>query len=313
MSAPMSAPIESDRQRGQMLALFAICLVAIIAMTGLVIDGGMTLTQRRDEQNAADAAAMAGAYAYAITSNASTAIAEAQGTASANGYTHGQDGSIVTVTVSFSGGLATVTANVTKPHRNYFSGIVGFGSWDVSVTASAIAGPPNAAMGAMPLLFNEKVFTSGYGQGNEVAFNEPGVGTEDVPQEASQFNWTVYCTASGNSCNADTSTVNDLINDRGKSTVVKLTDEIRPLNAGAHAALFSSLAAYVGQDFPVSIVNDDGEMQGWAIFRITGSVGGDTKQIRGHFVSPVNAASLKIVPGGGAAGNFGDTDVRLTN
>ena len=308
----MSAPIESDRQRGQMLALFAICLVAIIAMTGLVIDGGMTLTQRREEQNTADAAAMAGAYAYATTSNASTAINEARDTAAANGYTHGQDGAIVTVSVSFSGGLATVTANVTKPHRNYFSGIVGFGSWDVSVTASAIAGSPNAAMGAMPLLFNKKTFTSGYGQANEVAFDEPGVGDEDVPQTANQFNWTVYCTANGNPCNANTETVDDLINGGG-DTVVKLTDEIGPLNAGAHAALFSSLAAFVGQEFPVAIVNDDGEMQGWAIFRITGSVGGDTKQIRGQFVSPVNASSLKIVPGGGAAINFGDTDVRLTN
>ena len=309
----MSAPIESDRQRGQMLALFAICLVAIIAMTGLVIDGGMTLTQRREEQNTADAAAMAGAYAYATTGNASTAVAEAQGTAAANGYTDGQDGAVVTVTVSVSGGLATVTANVTKPHRNYFSGIVGFGSWDVSVTASAIAGSPNAAMGAMPLLFNKKTFTSGYGQANEVAFDEPGVGDEDVPQTANQFNWTVYCTANGNPCNANTNTVDDLINGSGKSTVVKMTDEIGPLNAGAHAALFSSLAAFVGQDFPVAIVNDDGEMLGWAIFRITGSVGGDTKQIRGQFVSPVNASSLKIVPGGGAAINFGDTDVRLTN
>ena len=309
----MSAPIESDRQRGQMLALFAICLVVIIAMTGLVIDGGMTLTQRREEQNTADAAAMAGAYAYATTSNASTAINEARDTAAANGYTHGQDGAIVTVTVSFSGGLATVTANVTKPHRNYFSGIVGFGSWDVSVTASAIAGSPNAAMGAMPLLFNEETFTSGYGQNSEVAFDEPGVGEQDVPQTANQFNWTVYCTANGNPCNANTNTVDDLINGSGKSTVVKMTDEIGPLNAGAHAALFSSLAAFVGQEFPVAIVNDDGEMQGWAIFRITVSVGGDTKQIRGQFVSPVNETSLRIVPDGGAAGNFGDTDVRLTN
>lgn len=310
----MSAPIESDRQRGQMLALFAICLVAIIAMTGLVIDGGMTLTQRRDEQNTADAAAMAGAYAYANTSNASTAIAEAQNTAAANGYTHGQDGAVVTVTVSVSGGLATVTANVTKPHRNYFSGIVGFGSWDVSVTASAVAGSPNAAMGAMPLLFNSKAFTTGYGQTGEVAFDEPGTGTEDVPQVASQFNWTVYCTANGNPCNANTDTVDDLIKGSGKSTVVKLTDLIGPLNAGAHAALFSSLAANVGQDFPVAIVNDAGAMQGWAVFRLTGSVGGSTKQIRGYFVSPVNAASLKIVPGGGAAtSNFGDTVVHLTN
>ena len=310
----MRAATEGDRQRGQMLALFAISLVAIIAMTGLVIDGGMTFTQRRDEQNVADAAAMAAAYAYATTSDASTAVAEGLGTAAANGYTHGQDGANVAVTVSVSNGLATVTANVTKPHRNYFSGIVGFGSWDVSVTASAIAGLPNAAMGAMPLLFNEKAFPSGHGPANEVAFNEPGTGKQDVPQTADQFNWTVFCTANGNACNADSSTVGDLINGGGKSVTVKLTDLIGPLDAGSHTTLFSDLAAYVGKEFPVAIVDDAGAMQGWAMFHITGSVGGSTKQIRGYFVSPVNAANLKIVGGGGnASGNFGDTVVKLTN
>ena len=61
-------------ERGQMLALFAICLVAIIAMTGLVIDGGMTMVQRRDQQNVADAAAMAGAYDFANNNDAAAAI-----------------------------------------------------------------------------------------------------------------------------------------------------------------------------------------------------------------------------------------------
>ncbi len=49
---------------GQMLVIFSLCLVAIIAMTGLVIDGGMTFVQKREQQNVADAAALAGAYAY---------------------------------------------------------------------------------------------------------------------------------------------------------------------------------------------------------------------------------------------------------
>ena len=47
-----------------MLVIFSLCLVAIIAMTGLVIDGGMTFVQKREQQNVADAAALAGAYAY---------------------------------------------------------------------------------------------------------------------------------------------------------------------------------------------------------------------------------------------------------
>ena len=83
----MQPPTEGDRQRGQILVIFALGLVAIIAMTGLVIDGGMTYVQRREQQNVADAAAMAGAYAYANSGDASTATSPAQDAAADNGYT----------------------------------------------------------------------------------------------------------------------------------------------------------------------------------------------------------------------------------
>ena len=186
---------EATEDRGQTLALFAISLVAIIAMTGLVIDGGMTFAQRREQQNVADSAAMAAAYAYANTFSVSTAQAQGQAAAAANGYTHGTDGTTVNVTVTVTNGVAHAIASVTKPHRNYFSGVVGFSSWDVSTTATAQAGSPNAATAAMPILFNKKAFPNGKGPANETAFDEPGTGSEDVPQEAGKFNWTVYCTA----------------------------------------------------------------------------------------------------------------------
>lgn len=44
-----------------MLPLAAIFLVGLVAVAGLVADGGYVLVQRRDLQNAADAAAAAGA------------------------------------------------------------------------------------------------------------------------------------------------------------------------------------------------------------------------------------------------------------
>ena len=48
-------------ERGQTLALFAICLVVILLGVGLVVDGGYALWQRRSSQNASDLAALAGA------------------------------------------------------------------------------------------------------------------------------------------------------------------------------------------------------------------------------------------------------------
>ena len=312
---------------GQMLVIFSLCLVAIIAMTGLVIDGGLTFVQKREQQNVADAAVLAGAYAYVNSGNAGDAVPAAQAAAAANGFSNGTDGVTVAVSTSMVGGAINVTATVTKPHRNYFSGIVGFSSWPVTTMATAIGGMPNAAVGAMPIIFNKKTFPHAVGAGREMSFDEPGTGTEDVPQGANQFNWTVYCTANGTGsetgpgtgtggCNANSSTVDDLIHDRGHSTTIDLDDEIGPLNAGAHATLFSDLSDLVGtehNEFPVGIVNDDGSLAGWAMFHLTGSVGGSTKQIRGYFVSPVNRGQLKIVQGVGAGGNYGDTTVHLTN
>ena len=304
---------QRHREDGQMLVIFAICLVAIIGMTGLVIDGGLTFVQQREQQNVADTAAMAGAYAYVNSNLTSDAAPAARAAAAANGYVTGTDGVTITVTTSVSSGAIEVTATVTKPHRNYFSGLLGFTSWPVTTTATAQGGMPNGALGAMPILFNKKAFPHAVNPGSEMSFDEPGVGSEDVPQSAGQFNWTVYCTATGNPCNANSSEVDDLIHNHGHSTLVTLDDDIGPLNAGAHATLFSDLAAYVGGEFPVAVVNDAGELQGWAMFHLTGSVGGSTKQIRGYFVSPVNRANMKIVQGGGTGLNFGVVPVRLTN
>ncbi|MEW5991740.1 MAG: pilus assembly protein TadG-related protein [Chloroflexota bacterium] len=283
-----------ESERGQLLALFALAMIAMIAMVGLIIDGGDTALQRRDQQNVADAAAMAAGYAYV---NDMDETAAAQSVAASNGYVHGTDNTTVTVTV----GVTSITVAVTRPHRNYFSGIVGFSSWDVTAEATVQAGVPNGAYGAMPLIFNDDAFNDPANQDpyNPVSFSEPGTGTEDVPQGTDQFNWTVFCTASGNECNGNSDTVDDLINDEGTSTVIYLDDEIGPLNAGSHTTLFSSLAAVVGHAYPVAIVDDSGALMGWAWFHITGSMGGETKQISGYFDTEFNAPPMTIVQGRG--------------
>lgn len=48
-------------QRGQVLIIFVFAAIALIAITGLAIDGGNVLSDRRHAQNAADTAAMAAA------------------------------------------------------------------------------------------------------------------------------------------------------------------------------------------------------------------------------------------------------------
>jgi len=55
----------SQRQGGQSLVFVVLAIIALIAMAGLIIDGGYAYAMRRQAQNAADAGALAGARALA--------------------------------------------------------------------------------------------------------------------------------------------------------------------------------------------------------------------------------------------------------
>ena len=285
---------EGRAERGQILALFTLALVAIVAMVGLVIDGGDTFLQRRQMQNVADAAAMAAGYSFAVTGNESTAEAAGMANAATNGYTAAANGATVTVDVTPAVNGSNIVATVSRPHRNWFAGVVGMPWWDVTVTASVITGVPNGVYGLMPIIVNEDAFDGlDLNAATIQTFDEPPAGSEDIPKDGSTFNWTNYCTASGEACNADSTTVNKLIENGGVQIEVTLDDNINPLNAGAHTTLFDSLADAVGTEFPIAVVDDEGELQGWAFFTLTGSVGGSTKQISGYF-SAANESQFTI-------------------
>ena len=324
-------------ERGQILVLFTISIIVVVAMLGLVLDGGSSFAQRRNQQNVADFAAMAGADAYINTTGSgadksAAADAAARSTATANGFTTGANpGELVEVNVTQGSFFATVTVNVTRPHVNNFAGLIGMPTWGVTATASSLASDrPNGALGAMPLLFNAAAFPNAIcnEQTENCAtkietYQLPGTGPEDVPQDATQFNWTIFCLANGNPCNANSSGVRDLIDGNGSSTVIERKDWIGPLNAGNHPTLFTALDAHVGETFPVPIVctvnNDptcpaDGAMVGWAYFKLLSSEGASDKVIKGYFVSPVNGSKLFVNPGGGNATlNTGTYILRLSN
>jgi hypothetical protein len=297
-------------ERGQVLVVFALALVAIVAMTGLVIDGGDTFVRRRDQQNVADQAAMAAGYGYANGGSTSAATSAAWNTAAANGYQNLANGTSVQVDFDALGVNGRhITVTVTKPHVNSFSGIVGMPSWNVTTTATVVAGWANGVMGAMPIIFNVEAFAAhGIGPDNAFSYDEPPAGSEDVPQGPTTFNWTMYCS----DCNADSSTVDALILAGGMDTIVDLTWLITPLNAGSHATLYSDLATYaVGTEFPVPLVDDGGLMVGFVMFHLTGSVGGSTKQLSGYFTGDVNPSSMQVrtdMPAG-----LGTYIVKLTN
>jgi hypothetical protein len=306
--------VASDQRRdgGQVLVIFALALTAIVAMTGLVLDGGSAFVQRRNMQNIADNAAMSAAYAYGMDGGVPGAVAAARSTAASNGFTDGTGGVSVNLSTNAAGGAGrTFEVTISAPHANNFAGIVGMSSWQITTTAQTKAGWPNAVKGAMPIIFNQRAFdANGAGIGHEATYSEPPSGSADVPIGPTTFNWTMYC----DECNGDSNVIDDLIINGGLSTETTLSDKISPLNAGSHATLYSDLALYgIGGEFPVPIVDDAGLMVGWAMFHVTGSVGGSTKTISGYFVSPINPNSFLIVDDAPAGGHFGGYSIKLIN
>lgn len=129
----------TDSARGQVLAIFALSLTALLGAAALAFDAGLLYVERRDQQNAADAAALAGAH-Y-LPDNATSARSAALDVALRNGY----EASMVTVTTPYlwsgkpstepSSGFIEVRIADTRP--SFFAGVLGFLDWSVSARAVA--------------------------------------------------------------------------------------------------------------------------------------------------------------------------------
>src|SRR5947209_1419502 len=98
-------PARCGRRRGMIAVQTAVCLMLLMGVAALALDGGLLLAKKRGVQAAADAAALAAAvelyngkgnYTATVASNATTS---AQNVAKANGFDY-QSNSTVTTRVS---------------------------------------------------------------------------------------------------------------------------------------------------------------------------------------------------------------------
>ena len=192
-------------ERGQILILFVLAIFVIVGVVGIVLDGGAAYAQRRAEQGVADLASMAGATAFLNSSGGfatknAAADAAARSIATQNGYSDGVDGASVDGRHRERRQRDERRVDITGKHHNNFAAILGMPTWDVSVTATAMVDgqAERRASGMMPLLFNAKAFPRRSATRKRPAatpeiYQLPGTGSEDVPQDATSFNWTVFC------------------------------------------------------------------------------------------------------------------------
>jgi hypothetical protein len=132
---------EPRAERGQILVIFAFSLMVIFGIAALVFDGGVMLLEKRTQQNAADAAALAGARF--LPGNPGAAQAAAIDLAEKNGFTNGSNGQTVTVNWPPASGpnagcLGCIEVLIDAEKPSFFAGIWGILSHDVGSRAVGV-------------------------------------------------------------------------------------------------------------------------------------------------------------------------------
>ena len=131
--------------RGQVLLLAAMAMVVLIGFVALATDVGLLLSERRQMQTAADAAAVAASSALR---NSQNYVSAADEVASLNGFANGTNSATVTVNNPPVSGAYAANSNfvevvIAQPEPTYFLRALGYSSMNVSTRA--VSGAMNAA------------------------------------------------------------------------------------------------------------------------------------------------------------------------
>jgi Flp pilus assembly protein TadG len=140
----LSSTTESRAERGQALVVFTLALVALLLAAALAFDVGMMLLEKREQQNAADAAALAGVRYLPLQS---TANSRATAVANANGFASGGS-----VDVQVSSSATQIRVTISNDRQSIFARVVGIDIWPVQSTAVAVKmnnQPPFASLLAL--------------------------------------------------------------------------------------------------------------------------------------------------------------------
>ncbi len=325
--------------RGQIVPLFALLLVAMLGVAGLVVDIGGSWGQERTQQKVADTAALAAATTVANGALRADVIQAALDSAAANGYAASE----VTVNIppttgayapggSASGPLSTndcstlearpcwVEVIVNRPHANSFAGLLGMPTFGVIADGVATAGIANAVTnGIAPITFNQLAVTSPTRGTNKNFCSPQGIQCPSTPQapwpmDGTQFSWTTYCTSNAN-CNVSANDAMDIINGGNFQATVALDMYLGPHNNGNPNSVCMALQDLYpsGEDLPVAINDENGNMIGFWIWHFD-PVGTDCTgitSISGWFVDDITSTLPLTITAGSSAATFGQYVVRL--
>lgn len=127
---------QTEGERGQALVFAAMLLLGLVAVAGLATDGGLVFAQRRDLQNLADAAALAGAMQIdeaAYRAGTGVALNQAEARRAAISYLSDADD----VTYEVMVGPTGVGVAVRRRAQTGFLRVIGIDGVTISARAQA--------------------------------------------------------------------------------------------------------------------------------------------------------------------------------
>lgn len=319
--------IVGERQRGSIALFFLLFLIPLLSFGALAIDVAWVAIARNQLQNAADAAALAGADA--MMSPSGGALNWSQAASAANGVI--AQNSAAGAALS-SGTVATGYWNMTRSPAGMQATTITPGAYDVPAVQVTVSRAPGVNGGSIPLLLGGLLGIPGasgsatavavlaapggvaagglfpvaidqcvYNQYWNAATNQPLINPlTNLPYEFSITNGQTYGAScmggqwtSFQSTASDTTTMGGLMVS-GNPTTLNIGDSIY-LATGVKATLYTSVP--VGATVILPVVTQTASstyvpIVAFAAFRIDVSLGGSYKYIQGHFVAGVKMTGV---------------------
>lgn len=208
----------NGQEDGQTLVYVALAMVALLAFVALAVDGGHVYAERRRMQNAADAAALAGAYEICFGSAGRVVSTATEYAVDRNGA----QSATVTQPTAYQ---VNVVANETT--NTFFAGVIGLNTVDISADAAAACGAATSACGLWPI---------GFDAGRWDELSQTPCGTPFFVWNGDNDNQQPDCTLY--QCDVNGDGVNDLVGLEGR-TWLDFSDVVDPQYPDPHGCVGS--------------------------------------------------------------------------
>ena len=264
----------ASRQRGQIIVVFALAAFAMIAMVGLVLDGGGTFVQRRIQQNAADLAPWLGRTRGSWIRIRPRATPPPSPPPAPSPHRAGTP-------MVWTARLSTWTRSpmATSPRRSRSTSAhhmamplarsSGCRRGASRRRRRAITGPGGSADGPAPVIFNVGVYNNGVqpkGSMPTQLIRSSSATATATTRTTRDIAWTDFAQPA----NVNSNVVRNLIDGSDvEPRAIRVRRLHRPGNQGNHSTEFGMMDQYKSdQNVVVAIVDDTGHFLGWGLFHV---------------------------------------------